>query len=344
MSHNSEYYESNQSPHTIIGFILCPNFSNKPPQSIQTQPLEIPHTSNSMHYGIGFQGVTQLVQSQYKVRYSGLTHYEQQPTTGFTKKKKRTQEKVSKAVLQYRKFKRMQTINKPKQYTIKASMVKSRIKAYINSQIGTKQLYFWTVTFPLKTNDETALLLLNKWLTRLRQERMLKSYLWVNERQENGTLHYHLAIPHKMDVKKANRYMRASIMTCINQKLIAWTREAAKNYNGVDLAKDRKTRRVINFAVKKRERSLTNYITKYVTKNTQPYNQLAWHNSRDFSNLIIRVNLTYDEFLKSRFPSLIVNDNPLTTENFIFYRWKGNPPDELLKHINQIQSLINSIT
>jgi hypothetical protein len=307
------------------------------------QLLELPPTHKTMNYGVGYQGITILTQSQFKVRYSGLTNYEQVPTKGFIKKKKSQSKKVSKQVEKYRQFKRSKTINKPRQYTIKKSLVRNRILSYINSQSGSKMLYFWTVTFPDKTPDAVALLLLNKWLTRLRQENKLRSYLWVNERQKNGTLHYHIAIPHRLDVKIANRYMRASVMTCIDQKLINYTREQAKNYNGVDISKDRATKRVINFAKRKKQKSLINYITKYVTKNTEIYNQLAWHNSRDFSNLIIRVNLTYDEWRQTQLPNYIDTEKKFENEHFTFLMWKGSPPGSFMDHIKQVQQIVNNL-
>ena len=47
-------------------------------------------------------------------------------------------------------------------------------------------------------------------------------------------------------------------MTSIDKKEIEWTRNQAANYNGVDIAKDRKTRRVTNFAKQNKEKALSN--------------------------------------------------------------------------------------
>lgn len=305
--------------------------------------IALPLTTNPMQYGVGLQGVTLLNQSQFKRRYSGLKDYEEIPGGIIQRKSKQKKKVVSRAVKRYQEFKRSKMKSRIKKYVVNKSVIKSRIAAYVNQMSGEKMLYFWTVTFPVKTQDQVALLLLNKWLTRLRQENLLKSYLWVNERQENKTLHYHIAIPKKIDVKKANRYMRAAIMTCINQNLIIWDRTDAAKYNGVHISKDRKTGRVINFAKKKKQKSLQNYLTKYVTKNNEAYNQLAWHNSRDFSNLIIRVNITYGEWIRSRFPQMIDELTALRKEHFTFYRWKGSPPDELLKHIKFVQNHIDKL-
>jgi hypothetical protein len=149
-----------------------------------------------------------------------------------------------------------------------------------------------------------------------------------------------------MDVKKANRYMRSAIMTSIDKKEIEWTRHQAMNYNGVDICKDRKTRRVTNFAKQNKQKSLTNYLTKYVTKNNESFSHLAWHSSRGYSNLILSVRFTNEEYSISNCGKLLMTENPIESEWFIHYRWKGEPPKDLLNylaHINQtIQQKLNS--
>jgi hypothetical protein len=203
---------------------------------------------------------------------------------------------------------------------------------------GEKQLYFWTITFPLNTNDDTAFILLNKWLTRLRQEKMLRSYLWVSERQENGTIHFHMAVNHRMDVKRANKYMRASIMHCINDGSINFSRDQATKYNGVDISKNRKTRRVTNFARGKNARHLTSYLTKYVTKNDSKFKHLAWHSSRDYSNLVISVRFTCREIEASNALKLVSSEKILEGQYFKFFRWAKSPPPDLIRYLSQLNA------
>jgi hypothetical protein len=137
--------------------------------------------------------------------------------------------------------------------------------------------------------------------------------------------------------------MRASIMYSINENEIDWSREKAKNYNGVDIAKDRKTRRVINFAKKKKERALTNYLTKYITKNESTFSHLAWHSSRGYSNLIISFRLTYQELQQFRLMEKVKTDKPLTDQYFTFYKWKGSPPEFILQYFSQVNQHIQSL-
>lgn len=233
-------------------------------------------------------------------------------------------------------------VERKKEYVINKSQVRHRLLNWVNIKKDRPQLYFWTVSFPLGTRDEVGNLLLNKWLTRLRQEKKIKNYLWVSERQENGTIHYHIAIPHYLNVQKANKYMRACIFTCIDQGLINYSRKEAVKYNGVDIAKDRKTKRIVNFALQKKQRSLVNYITKYVTKNNGTFQQLAWHCSRDFSNLVLEFRITDSELIKSLWLDMINHAKVFHNDFILFKPWLKKPPDKVSEYLGFINhSIIN---
>lgn len=314
------------------------------------QILSVPATHHDMTCSVSMTGITQLKESKFKSRHklpAGLVqtplqgiitskHYKQilPPITKPPKKKKKSQVSASSKSNHQVKI---------KSYRIDKKEVTHRIRQYVNQMKGEKMLYFWTITMPLNTADDTAFLLMNKWLTRLRQESMIREYLWITERQQNGTIHFHMVINHRMDVQKANRYMRASIMYSINENEIDWSREKAKNYNGVDIAKDRKTRRVINFAKKKKERALTNYLTKYITKNDSTFSHLAWHSSRGYSNLIISFRLTYQELQQFGLMEKVKTDKPLEDQYFTFYKWKGAPPDSILRYFSEVNQHIQSL-
>jgi hypothetical protein len=271
----------------------------------------------------------------------------QKPIEGLMLAKNDLQEKARIAALPKRKKKARINIpadnvseKTPKCYEVNKKEVSHRIRNYVNQMKGEKKLYFWTITFPLDTSDNHAFLCYNKWLTRLRKEKMLRSYIWVSERQKNGTIHFHIAVNQRICVKRANKYMRACIMTLINDGLITVTREEAKNYNGVDIAKNRKTRRVTNFAQKKNEKSLVNYLTKYVTKNTEVFNHLAWHCSRDYSNLIICVRLTDSEYSRSGITNLLSKKPTFETEWFAFYKWENKVPPEVPNYLSMVNNIV----
>jgi hypothetical protein len=171
-----------------------------------------------------------------------------------------------------------------KQYTVNKRLVRSRVLGYINTMKGKKELYFWTVSFPAGTPDDKCYQIYNIWLTTLRKYRMLKEYIWIAERQDGkrndfksatNTIHFHIAIPHRMDVHRANAMMQGTLKTFARRGEIPFSVHQCKRYNGVDIDKNRKTRRVINFALKKSARSLASYLTKYITKNEGGFSHLA---------------------------------------------------------------------
>src|SRR5207245_2272494 len=118
-----------------------------------------------------------------------------------------------------------------KSYSVNKPQVRQRLFGIRNSQKGKKHMYFWTVSFPEGTPDDVCYKAFNTWLTSLRKPQlgkdgksrlppMLKEYLWITERQDGkrapdkqptNTLHFHIAIPHYMDVSKANGMMRGTL-------------------------------------------------------------------------------------------------------------------------------------
>ena len=217
-------------------------------------------------------------------------------------------------------------------FSIKKPLIRARILNYINQQKGTKELYFITVTFPQCVTDDLAYKFYNQWLTVLRSKNIIRQYLWVAERQQNGTVHYHIAIPHRIYVVHANRAMQIVLTNAVRKQQLQWNIQAAKKYNGVDLAKNRKTGRVTNFAVKKGQKSLANYLTKYVTKNNEKFSHYAWHCSREFSNLCLKISFTNDELLTCGFEQWINEVRIFESEYFIFYPWNNRPPPQVTKH------------
>lgn len=311
------------------------------------QILDVPYTHHDMTYSLSLTGVTMLTGSRYKTRHTGASRLVQVPRSGFIDKRQYNSLHKSEMPVKKRRVSKKKTVvitpikkTQVRTYTIDKKQVRHRVLNYVNQMKGEKLLYFWTVTFPVNTDDDTTFRLFNIWLTRLRKECMIKEYLWVTERQENGTLHYHICINNRMDVKKANRFMRASIMHSINTGTISWSRTAASKYNGVDIAKDRKTRRVTNFAKQNKKKSLANYLTKYISKNEHRYQHLAWHCSRGYSNIIIAVRLTSHEFLESFYPDCVDLNSPLCGEWYIHFTWIGSPPPLLLKYLAEINQSI----
>lgn len=312
------------------------------------QLLKIPLTSDTMHCSMSLTGITILKKGSYKCRHNlkpqltqvykkgvvltKTTDRHQAPVTA--KKKTKINEPTPEIV--------DKPVKKIRYYQIDKKQVQHKIKNFILQQKGEKQLYFWTITFPLGTTDDTAFVLLNKWLTRLRDEKMLKSYLWVSERQSNGTIHFHIAVNNRMCVKKANKFMRASIMHSINKGEIVYSRIDAMRYNGVDIAKNRKTRRVTNFAQQKAQKALVNYLTKYITKNDGQFTHLAWHSSRDYSNLVTAVRVSGSEWISSNTRQFIDEKPLFESEWYSFHKWKDGPPGQLTNYLSELNFFLVS--
>jgi hypothetical protein len=241
--------------------------------------------------------------------------------------------------------KKISTPRKKGENRVNKRIVRQRIAAMINTKKGEKELYFWTVTFPQGINDDTAYRIYNIWLTSLRKYRMLKNYLWVAERQGNGTIHYHIAIPHKMNVQRANAMMAGTLKREAKNGTIPFSPFQAKRYNGVHIAKGKYTKQVTNFAIKKGSRALSTYLTKYVTKNDGTFTHLAWHNSRGYSNLFTAITLTFPEFNRLfPVPEAVLHTEfrAYETDYFFFAPWQHGPPQWFTEHLYQLNSFIQS--
>lgn len=235
----------------------------------------------------------------------------------------------------------------PKTYTVNKKEVRQRILGYMNTQKGKKELFFWTVTFPPAVDDNTAYQAYNTWLTRLRQLKMLKEYIWIAERQEKGTIHFHIAVPHYMNVHRANAQMRGTLKNLARKGVLNMPADAFRKYNGVDIAKNRKNgqpHKVLNFAGnKKGARALTGYLTKYLTKNDTAFTHLAWHNSRGYSSIFTGVTFTLNEFRANGMYGRIDVSKRFENEYFVFVPWWGEPPKKLMEHLYEINSGLQSV-
>ena len=323
------------------------NFSNF--QAKKRMPLKLKelNTNNDNIAKISLTGLTILKDGQYRSRMAPTPEFIASIAQGIIRKKDyiRTPGEIPKTVKKKKVVTPEVTIPKPKstrskEYSINKKQITHRIKNFTNQMPGKKALYFWTVTFPQSTTDHTCFTLLNIWLTRLRKELNLRSYLWISERQQNGTTHFHLTFHQRICVKKANKFMRAAIFNSVKAGIIKFSRKDAKNYNGVDIAKDRKTKRVTNFAKQSKQKSLSNYLTKYVTKNKGTFQHLAWHCSRDYSNLIIDLRFSTAELINWNLRQCFTETAIFEDQFFSFYPWLEYPDPKIVEAFNRINSYI----
>ena len=139
--------------------------------------------------------------------------------------------------------------------------------------------------------------------------------------------------------------MRSCLASCSKAGEIEFSVFQCKRYNGVDIAKNRKEKKVTNFALGKRgRRALVTYITKYITKNDATFEHLAWHNSRGFSQLFTGITFTVEEFCNVfKLSGYVRRYSAINNEFFQFHPWLNGPPGpvegELLKLNSFIQNL-----
>jgi hypothetical protein len=324
----------------------------------QPELLAVPNFLHSLTVKADLNGITVLKDGRFKKRYTGSKQFEVD-INGKLRHKRDMKKLLAKDTPPPGKKKgapgaigqppeNSDTVTKVvKSYSLNKPEIRARLFTMVASQPGDKkELYFWTVSFPMKTSDEVIYRLFNTWLTKLRQKNLLKQYLWVAERQGNGTLHFHLCIPHKMSAKTANREMMICLCNASKAREINYNLHACKRYNGVDIAKNRKTRKVTNFALGKRgRRALTSYITKYITKNDGLFTHLAWHNSRGFSMLFTGITFTYLESReKFRWRFFTHSRAAIETEFFIYYPWiDGSPPPQVENELLKLNSFIQNL-
>jgi len=176
-----------------------------------------------------------------------------------------------------------------KSYKLNKVKIRKKIHSLLNTSEAKKRLMFVTITFPSMTTDENAFRFYNTWLTKLRKINYLHTYIWVSERQKNGTLHFHLLTTDYVKVKDWNTFMKDTLINEYNKDNQVFNGYDPTNYNGIDLAKNRKTKKVVNFAEKRNAKSLSIYVTKYITKNDTVFSRLVWHCSRNVSALFTSV-------------------------------------------------------
>jgi len=223
--------------------------------------------------------------------------------------------------------------------TINRSKVKGKMFAMFNLKCSRKFIAFYSVSFPINTSDDQAFECLNYWLTKLRKTYNLKNYIWVTERQKNGTLHYHMLTNNYMPILQINRAMAIIINNKVLDGEMSWGNSSIDRFNGVDVdsiynsKRHRKTGKNMNPA--EIRNWLSKYITKYVTKNSEKFTHLCWHCSRTLSMLFtnqlfkIQESRKITDFLP-KLRHLYINYKSDHNNTWIF---KFVPPENIFERI-----------
>lgn len=223
-------------------------------------------------------------------------------------------------------------------YKLNATKIRRKLYAWFNTEQGKKKMSFITVTFPGQTDDNEIYRIFNLFLTKLRKYENLLSYLWVAERQKNGTIHYHILTTDDVYVKEWNNHLRIILINLYNKNNLHFKGYNPIKYNGVDIAKDRKTKKVINFASKSNQKAVSYYITKYITKNDTKMNRFVWHCSRNISVLFTSVVLP-DSFLQE-WEEKNTDKKVYENEKLSVYRGFALICSEFLEELTQVNQML----
>jgi hypothetical protein len=190
----------------------------------------------------------------------------------------------------------------PVLYGLNKSKLRRKIQAFFNTRRTEKFCAFYSVTFPVGTSDGIAYRLFNTWLTRCRHIHGLQSYVWVSERQKNGTLHFHMLTSTRMPIRSINYMMSAAIDTQRRKNNVSCQTDIKQKYNGIDVDNlyYSKRHRHDRHGLSKRkvQEKLQKYLTKYISKNNTKSSHLPWHCSRDISALFTAELFDEDEYVE----------------------------------------------
>lgn len=220
-------------------------------------------------FKLGYTTGTKVVNPMSNVAGSGSSRY-RITNDGELIHKPRTYSKKeeSKKTTDVRKL----TMNKPK--------VKAKIIAFSRASLGSLSMKFITVTFPAGLPDDLCMQALNIWLTKLRQLNEKFEYLWVAERQGNGTLHFHLFTKTFFNIRTINFNMAVTIKNILFKNKLHHIPFDYTKYNGIDVKVVDKISNIVK------------YVTKYVTKLKELNFNKSWACSRLVSRLFTHVQLS----------------------------------------------------
>lgn len=178
--------------------------------------------------------------------------------------------------------------NQPRKTHINRTKVANKVIAFKNVLPSSVKLKFYSISFPFGMPDMAAKKALNIWLTVCRKYYNLVSYIWVAERQSNGTIHFHMVTNAWMNISVVNYSMACAISTVIRTEKLQTLKYRKRSYNGVDVET------VYNSS------DLSKYITKYITKNKEEIIGMAWRSSQNISRIMTSIQIDYNQFQSVR--------------------------------------------
>lgn len=154
-----------------------------------------------------------------------------------------------------------------------------------------QQRTFATLTFIAPVGDKTAVSILNKFFTQLREDCKKLKYIWVAERQpktdnNEGRIHFHVIFNQRLPVRRYNA------LWVLQQYNAGLRFESITDSEIRQRYEEGTIHEVLNpFDIEKIKSiyGLSFYLTKYITKNKSgAFQSLAWHCSRNVSRLFTK--------------------------------------------------------
>lgn len=249
--------------------------------------------------------------------------------------------------------------SKKTNYRLNKSKVRGKMYALFNLKCSEKFIAFYSISFPEGSPDDQLFKCFNYFLTALRKRFNLTNYIWISERQKNGTLHFHMLTNNYMPILSVNRTMAIIIDNQVKNLNMEWKNSSLEKYNGVDCdaiynsKRHRKSGKKVN-PTQIRE-WVSKYVTKYVTKNNEVFTHLCWHCSHSVSVLFTAQNFEFDKaheiITQLPFPEYIYNMS-LVDKNEFYIKiisefcqsliFKFVPPPKLFDNIILANNLIFS--
>ena len=246
---------------------------------------------------------------------------------------------------------------KKRTYKLNKTKVRKKISALCRTDQAKSFLAFYSISFPMHAKDSVIYTMFNKWLTNCRTRYNLNTYLWVAERQENNTLHFHLLTTNRMDITKVNKAMANAIDTEVKKGNCNWGSSDKFKYNGVDVESVQKPKKRQNETrasyryklarrqnIDKREiyRWISWYLTKYVTKNDIIFEKLPWHCSRDVSALFTSIVISECdiEYYTQHLSDVVEEYKIYNIDNKTIYMFIKQQSDIPFWYIDKINNLI----
>lgn len=184
----------------------------------------------------------------------------------------------------------------PKVYSFNKKMLFRRAMAFCHLRDSDRFLAFMTMSFPKGTSEESCYRIWNILLTRMRREKYLQGYIWVCERQKNGTPHFHMLTNTFFPVRVVNRMAAAAIQTSVDRGECTWGQSSYSRYNGVDIRRVRSGRGGISQKRDLRAREfVVSYLAKYISKSEQTGTRRVWFCSREVSALFVSAVISDEE-------------------------------------------------